>query len=462
MIPEAVLEEIRSRVDPVEVIGRRVELRKNGNSFSASCPFHPDRTPSFHVFPDSKRFKCFGCGARGDVFEFLRKFEGKDFRTAVRELASEVGVTLPAGEQAGAGQPPATPADPGRSALERACEAAAAHWSERLWGEAGAPARHCLTARGIREETARQFRLGFAPREWHDLEQALAGRGFAPDDLLRAGLLRRSDKGEHPTHDRFRGRVMFPLALGEHRVVGFAGRALASGEGSGEPKYLNSPETPIFKKGHLLFGLPEAQAAIRSARRAVLVEGYFDAVAVHQAGVRDVVACGGTALSDNQVGLLQRAGCVELVLLLDTDPPGLDAPVAAAPALLRSGLTVRVARLPGPAPTDPAAFLRASGSASLAGVLDAATPLTEWLLERAIAARTHRAGTRGLSVEQKLLIVRDLRPFVAAARPGLPRALFEQRIARRLELYIVALRAELGRGEERDARGTRGGAPWHA
>jgi DNA primase len=461
MIPSAVIDEIRARIDPVEVIGRRVELKRSGSSFAASCPFHADRTPSFRVFPDSKRFKCFGCGARGDVFEFLRRFEGKAFPAAVRELAAEVGVPV-APEPAGAG-PAAALADPARAGLERACEAAMAHWTERLWGEAGAQARRYLATRGIQEATAKQFRLGFAPREWHDLEQALQSKGHALEDLLKAALLRKSDRGEHPTHDRFRGRIIFPLLQGSRRVVGFAGRTLGAGEGSTEPKYLNSPETPIFRKGHLLFGLLEAQGAIRSSRRAVLVEGYFDAVALHQAGTRVAVACGGTALTGHQVGLLQRAGCEELILLFDSDPAGLEVPLAAAPALLHAGLTVRVARLPGQAAADPDTFVRAHGQAGLTAVLDAATPLTEWLLERAIAARTQRVGTRGLSVEQKLLIVRDLRPFVAATRPGLPHALFEQRIARRLELYIVALRAELGRGEGRATPTSEdGGGAWHA
>jgi DNA primase len=461
VIPAAVIDEIRARIDPVEVIGRRVELKKSGNSFSASCPFHPDRTPSFRVFPDSKRFKCFGCGARGDVFEFLRRFEGKGFPDAVRELAAEVGLpvapdpSVPRGASASPDQAP--------HALDRACEAAMTHWIERLRSDAGAHARRYLASRGIQEATARQFRLGFAPRDWHDLDHALSTRGFPTDDLLSAGLLRKSERPEHPTHDRFRGRIIFPLLQGDRRVVGFAGRTLASGEGTKEPKYLNSPETPIFRKGHVLFGLPEAQTAIRSSRRTLLVEGYFDAVAVHQAGTREVVACGGTALTEHQIGLLQRAGCEELFLVFDTDPAGLDAPQAAAPSLLRTGLTVRVTRLPGQAPADPDTFVRAHGPAGLSAALDAATPLTEWLLERAISARTQRVGSRGLSVEQKLLIVRDLRPFVAAARPGLPRALFEQRIARRLELYIVALRAELGRGEGRPASaGENGGHAWHA
>jgi DNA primase len=461
VIPAAVIDEIRARIDPVEIIGRRVELKKSGNSFSASCPFHPDRTPSFRVFPDSKRFKCFGCGARGDVFEFLRRFEGKGFPDAVRELASEVGVPVAPDPSVPRGA--SAPSDQAPHVLDRACEAAMTHWIERLWSDAGAHARRYLASRGIQEATARQFRLGFAPRDWHDLEHALSTRGFPADDLLSAGLLRKSERPEHPTHDRFRGRIIFPLLQGDRRVVGFAGRTLASGDGTNEPKYLNSPETPVFRKGHVLFGLPEAKAAIRSSRRALLVEGYFDAVAVHQAGMREVVACGGTALTEHQIGLLQHAGCEELFLVFDTDPVGLDAPLAAAPSLLRAGLTVRVARLPGQAPADPDTFVHAHGPAGLSAALDAATPLTEWLLERAISARTQRVGPRGLSVEQKLLIVRDLRPFVAAARSGLPRALFEQRIARRLELYIAALRAELGRGEGRPASaGENGGHAWHA
>ncbi len=456
MIPDSVIQEVRTRIDPVEVIGRRLELRKAGTSFSATCPFHADRTPSFRVYPDSKRFKCFGCGARGDVFEFLRRFEGKDFRTVVQELAAEVGVAVSeSGPKADA------PADNGTRVLGRACEAALAHWVERLWGDGGAEARHYLQVRGIEEATARQYRVGYAPAEWHDLEGALRGRGFADADLVRAGLLCESSNGRQSVHDRFRGRLMFPFVRGSGDVVGFGARLLtAGGDGAQHPKYLNSPETPLFKKGQLLFGLSESRGAIRIARRAVLVEGYFDALGLAQAGLREVVAAGGTAVTQHQVVLLQRSGAEELTVLFDTDAAGLEAPARIAQALLAAGLTSRVARLPG-GPTDPDTFVRAHGAGPLKKVLDGAVPLTEWLLERAIAGRVAETGTRTISVEQKLLIVRDLGPYVAAARPGLPRALFEQRIARRLELYIVALRAELARF--REARGQRdlagGGEP---
>jgi DNA primase len=441
VIPASVIEEIRSKIDPVEIIGRRLELRKTGTSFSASCPFHADRTPSFRVYPDSKRFKCFGCGARGDAFEFVRRFDGTDFRTAVRELAAEAGVTIP-GEEA-----PAAPADPDRLALERACEAALSHWVERLWGPGGAEARRYLQTRGVDETTARQFRVGWAPRDWHDLETALAQHGI--EHLARAGLLVTKKDGEAP-YDRFRGRIIFPFVALDRRVVGFAGRLVAPSDGAADPKYLNSPETPLFRKGHLLFGLPEAQPSVRATRRALLVEGYVDALAVHQAGVREVVAAGGTALTEQQIALLQRCGCEELVVLFDADAAGAEAPARIAPALLSSSLAARVARLP--AGADPDTFIRAHGAHGLAGLVDAAKPLTEWLLERAIAARTTATGMRGLAVEQKLLIVRDLRPYVTAMRPGLPRALFEQRIARRLELYIIALRAELARSQRGSRR----------
>lgn len=449
MIPAAVIEELRARVDPVEVIGRRLELRKTGTSFSACCPFHADKTPSFRVYPDSRRFKCFGCGARGDAFEFLQRFEGKDFKTVVRELAAEAGLAV---EPVPAGAPaPERPSD-----LARACEAAVEHWMGMLWGGGGEAARRYLASRGIDEVTARRYRLGYAPDQWHDLHAALVSKGFAEEELVRAGLVREGAAKDKLPHDRLRGRVVFPYLDGSGHGVGFGGRILPALAGAQVPKYLNGPETPLFRKGHLLYGLNQAAAAIRTRRRAVLVEGYLDAIALSQAGWPETVAAGGTAVTEHQVALLQRAGAEELTLLFDTDPAGLEAPAAAAVTILQSGLSTRVGRLPGSEPSDPDAFVRAHGASALTAVVDTALPLTEWLLERAISARTGRTPARAISVEQKLLVVRDLRPFVGALRPGLPRALFEQRIARRLELYIVALRAELAR----DAGRRSGGEPW--
>jgi DNA primase len=450
MIPAAIVQELRARIDPVEVIGRRLALRKTGTSFSASCPFHADTRPSFRVYPDSRRFKCFACGARGDAFEFLQRFEGKDFKTVVRELAAEAGIDIDGSASTGS-------VDSATNSLERACEAALAHWTGRLWGPEGEVARRYLSSRGVDDATARRFQLGYAPHEWHDLHSALAAQEFHEDDLLRAGLIRESTENAQPAHDRFRGRIMFPYLDGRRRVVGFAGRILPAFEdGKKPPKYLNGPETPLFRKGQLLFGLAEAAGAIRNTRRVILVEGYLDAIALAQAGRHETVAAGGTALTENQLALAQRAGAEELVLLFDTDAPGLDAPAQIAPELLRAGLSTRVARLSGAAAADPDSFLRAHGLRALDAVIDNAVPLTEWLLERAITARTAKTRAKAISVEQKLLIVRDLRPFVTAARAGLPRALFEQRIARRLELYIVALRAELARGGGRPG----GGESW--
>lgn len=451
MIPAAVIEELRARVDPVEVIGRRLELRRSGTSFTANCPFHPDKTPSFRVYPDSRRFKCFGCGARGDAFEFLQRFEGKDFKTVVRELAAEAGLAME-GERTTLVARPRVVA----VASARACEAAQEHWAGRLWGPGGEPARRYLAARGVDEATARRFRLGFALNEWHDAHAALVAQGIDEAELLGAGLIRESSSKEKLAHDRFRGRVMFPFLDGTGRAVGFAGRVLPAFEGGQVPKYLNGPETSLFRKGHLLFGLHQAAAFIQKARRAVLVEGYLDALALAQSGWPETVSAGGTALTEHQLELLRRAGAEEVTVLFDTDAPGLDAPAAAATVLLHSGVSTRVARLPGTAPADPDTYLRGHGPRALAAVLDGAMPMTEWLLERAIASRTSRAPARATSVEQKLLIVRDLQPYVSAMAPGLPRALFEQRIARRLELYIVALRAELARGAGRRA----GGRPW--
>jgi DNA primase len=452
MIPAPVIEEIRARVDPVAVIGKRVELRRTGSSFSARCPFHADRTPSFRVFPDSRRFKCFGCGARGDAFEFLQRFERKDFRTVVRELAAEAGVVL---EEDAAER--RIDSSSGATAVARACEAAHAHWTRLLWAADGDAARKYLAARGVEEATARRFGLGYALPAWHDLHAALVSLGFAEEDLVRAGLAREGKALGDLAHDRFRGRVIFPFFDGTGRVVGFAGRILPQLEtDSRVPKYLNGPETELFKKGQLLFGLGQSAPFIHRTRRAVVVEGYLDALALAQAGIQEVVAVGGTAIGEHQVSLLHRAGAEELILLLDTDEPGLEAPARVAPVLLRAEPSTRVARLPGSTAQDPDTFLHARGLRALRDALECSVPLTEWLLERAIAARCPRGPGKAISVEQKLLIVRDLKPFVAATRAGLPRALFEQRIARRLELYIVALRAELARGAGQ--RG--GGTPW--
>jgi DNA primase len=317
-----------------------------------------------------------------------------------------------------------------------ACEAAAAHWSSRLWDTAGEEGRRYLSARGVTEATAREFRLGTAAREWHDLHRAVAGKnGISNADLERAGLILDKGKG---VYDRFRDRLMFPIVDLEARVIGFGGRAVGHSSG---PKYLNTPETLLYKKCRTLYGLAQARDAIRKTGIAIVVEGYFDALLPHQAGVRNVVAACGTALTADHLELLKRCDCRELVMLFDGDAAGARAAPQVAAAIFEAGLSARVAQLPG----DPDDYVRAHGRSGLEALVAAAPALTEHLIDQAIREHTGSTAATHAPVEQKIAIVRTLTPHALALPEGLSRSTFERRIAQRLGLDIGALRAEVQR-----------------
>ena len=432
MIPESVIEDVRSRLDAVAVIARHTKLRKSGSSFVGTCPFHAEKNPSFRVYAEKKRFRCYGCGAHGDVFEFLQKLERKEFPVVVRELALDVGVDVPE-KKAPAHLEPLRQEKAGALA---ACEASAVHWNAQLWGAAGEDTRRYLNARGINEATAREFRLGAAVKGWHDLHRAVAGRNaLKDDDLERAGLV--IDKGKG-LYDRFRDRLIFPITDLDGRVVGFGGRALGHEPG---PKYINTPETLLYKKSSVLYGIGQAKDAIRKAGVAILVEGYFDVLLPHQAGIRNVVGVCGTALTPEHLELLKRCDCRELVMLFDGDAAGARAAPQVAAAIFRAGLSARVAQLPG----DPDDYVRAHGRAGLEALVAAAPALTEHLIDEAIREHTGASAATHAPVEQKVAIVRTLTPHALALPEGLARSTFERRIAQRLALDIGALRAEVQR-----------------
>lgn len=432
MIPESVIEDVRARLDAVAVIGRHTKLRKSGSSFVGTCPFHAEKNPSFRVYAEKKRFRCYGCGAHGDVFEFLQKLQGKEFPVVLRELAVEVGVDVPE-KKAPAHLEPFRQEKAGALA---ACEAATSHWIAQLWGAAGDDARRHLNARGVNEATAREFRLGAAVKEWHDLHRAVAGRnGLSNADLERAGLILDKGKG---VYDRFRDRLIFPVTDLEGRVIGFGGRALGHEPG---PKYINTPETLLYKKSRVLYGISQAKDAIRKAGVAILVEGYFDVLLPHQAGIRNVVGVCGTALTPEHLELLKRCDCRELVILFDGDAAGSSAPPQVAAVIFQAGLSARVARLPG----DPDEYVRAHGRAGFEALVAAAPALTEYLIDQAIQRHTGSAAATHASVEQKIAIVRMLAPHAFALPEGLARSAFERRIAQRLALDVGALRAEVQR-----------------
>lgn len=434
----------------VAVIGRHVELKRSGRTWKGCCPFHGEKTPSFHVYTEDKHFKCYGCGEYGDVFKFLQKLQGKEFPDVVRELAAEAGVAIPdvVEESAEAQQRRRD-----RNEILAACDAAARYWTARLTSRFGEGARRYLAERGVSDATMTAFRLGVAAPDWNDLPGRLQQKGIGVGAIRKAGLL--VEGRERGDYDRFRGRLMFPIAGIDGQVFGFGARALGDEKGA---KYINTPETLLYKKSRVLYGIDLAREAIRKTRSAVLVEGYFDVIGLHQAGVKNAVAVCGTALTPEHVELLKRCDCRDVVVLFDGDQAGLAAPAKAAQALLPAGVAGRVAVLPSEqGKIDPDDFARAHGRAGVEALLAAATPLSEFLIERAVEKTS---GPRGgeASLEAKLAAVRDLAPFVKLAPEGLARTTFEDAIARRLDLDAAALRAEIS-GERPRPREPQGPAP---
>ena len=389
MVPPEVLDEIRARVDLVDLVGAVVPLKRAGERWKGLCPFHQEKTPSFTVNPRLGIFHCFGCGAGGDAFEFLKRHDRLDFPEAVRLLAERTGVALPTRED--------TRAEPGaREALYRLLDWAARQYETWLWERGDAErARRYLVERGIATDVARGFRLGYAPEGWDALLGAARQAGFAAETLLGAGLVlpRQTGSGHY---DRFRGRLIFPIADSQGRVIGFGGRALA-GE---EPKYLNSPETTLYQKGQTLYALHLAREVMTGSHRALLVEGYIDCLMAHQAGIRDTVAVLGTALTPHHLNLLHRYAD-EAILFFDADRAGVEAARRAEELLERSadphwwaldrkpdtlarrGLRLKVATLP--AGHDPDTFLRQAGREAFEACCAAARSLLLYALDRIFA-----------------------------------------------------------------------------
>src|SRR5262245_1385020 len=319
----ALLDEIRTGIDLVDLIGRFVNLRKAGANFKGLCPFHSEKTPSFNVNPKKGIFHCFGCGAGGDAFGFIMRQDRLTFPEAVRALAKQSGVTLP--DERGPRD------DSGREELYRVMDLAASFYVEALWTPGSERARAYLERRGIDGDVARRFGLGVAPDAWDGLLNFMRGQRVAPEALETVGLVIRRESGTG-VYDRFRGRLMFAIRDLQGRVVAFGGR----GFGDEQPKYLNSPETPIYSKGSLLYAIDTARATMREKNRALLVEGYVDCLMAHQHGFTETVAALGTAFTPAQLGLLRRY-CEEVVTFFDADAAGQKAAERAAELLEPSG-----------------------------------------------------------------------------------------------------------------------------
>jgi len=365
ILSPAFLDELRARITLSTIVGRSVRLAKAGNEYKACCPFHQEKTPSFWVNDQKAFYHCFGCGAHGDAIRFLTETSGLSFMDAVKELADAAGMELPKPE-------PAEVARQQRSAgLIDVTEAAARHFEQSLAGASGAAARSYLDQRGVSPETRTAFRVGFAPDERNGVAKALAEAGT--ERLVEAGLLIQIE--DKAPYDRFRGRVMIPIRDPRGRVIAFGGRIL----GAGEPKYLNSPDTPLFDKGRVLFNLDRAAPASRQTGRLLVVEGYMDVLALDQAGIREAVAPMGTALTEQQLELLWRQ-VDEPILCFDGDSAGARAASRAAERalpLLSPGKQLRIALLP--EKQDPDDFIRKRGRDAFEQLLSAALPLAEFV-----------------------------------------------------------------------------------
>ncbi len=374
--PPHFLDEIRARVPLEDVIGKRVRLARRGRELIGLCPFHNEKTPSFTVSPEKAFYHCFGCGAHGDVIGFVMRDEGLGFPEAVERLAGQAGIPVPRES------PEAQARNRERRSLFEVTEAACVWFQRRLGAPEGAAARRYLEGRGVTPDMVEAFRLGFAPARRDGLKGALAQQGIAETLQLAAGLLVEPE-GQGAPYDRFRGRIMFPIGDRRGRVIGFGGRAM----GDAQPKYLNSPETSLFHKSIVLYGVAHAAPAVRKGARLVAVEGYMDVIALHQAGITGAVAPLGTALTEGQLEEMWRLAD-EPVLCFDGDAAGARAAGRAAERALpglRAGRGLRFARLPDG--HDPDTLVRAGGAAAMAALIEDAIPLSMQLWDMATGGR---------------------------------------------------------------------------
>jgi DNA primase len=402
------VETVRSRADLREVVSEYVPLKKSGSRYRANCPFHEEKTPSFYVDADKQLFYCFGCGAGGDVFKFLMLHEKWEFPEALRSLARRYGVTLPIYTGSGGGE---------RQKVLLVNRRALEYFRERLQRPCGENARKYLISRGIRPETIEMFMIGYAPEGWQGLKDHLAQvlRREVEAQGLTSGLLARKPETGR-TYDRFRDRVMFPILSLADEIIGFGGRVI----GAGEPKYLNSPETPAFSKGEQLYGLVLARDAIRRRGHVVLVEGYMDVIALHQAGVGEAVATLGTGFTPGHVRLLKRF-TDRVIVNFDPDAAGRAAARRSLEILLESGFEVHVVSLP--PGQDPDLYIREHGVDAYRARLEEARPYIEFVAREA-ASRVDLATSKG-----KVEALNEVLPFLARLDNPVKRAGHVEEIA---------------------------------
>lgn len=435
--------EIKARLDLLDIIGQKVTLKRAGQTYKGLCPFHSEKTPSFVVFPDKGNYHCFGCGENGDIFTFVMKTEHLDFPETLRTLAAQAGIELkPRLSDDAAGRR--------RGQLQEILEQATLFFQQALRRPEAQAARGYLVSRGITNETLDRFRIGWAPDSWDSLHRYLTSRGISPELIAASGLAAERDSGGY--YDRFRGRIIFPIANEAGDLVGFGGRTL----GNAQPKYLNSPQTELFDKGASLYGVDQARTTIRSINRVTIVEGYVDVLIAHQSGIRDVVASLGTALTERQVQILKRLART-LVLALDADAAGDEAVLrgldvarhvfadAQVPVPLPQGLVRLESRLGAdiliaalPRGRDPDEIIRESAD-SWHNIIDGARPVVDFYFD-VVLGRADLKSAKGTAAA-----VRELLPIIGEVRDTVQQSLYLQRLSGRVHIAEQLLASELAR-----------------
>jgi DNA primase len=418
LISNESLERVKQAADIVEVVSAHTDLRRQGTRYTGLCPFHDERTPSFSVEPTEKLYHCFGCGVGGDVIKFVEEKEGVGFAEAVELLADRYGVELEREKE----DPQAERRRERRRRLEQLLDRSASYYANYLWeSEEAGKARDYLAGRGLREEVLRAFGVGYAPSAWDKILVRGQQAGFSVEEMRSVGLAQRGRSGGD--YDRFRERIMFPIRDRRGRVLGFGGRAMRSDQGA---KYVNTSETDFFHKSQILYGVDRAKAAIAKAGRAVVVEGYTDVLALHQAGIEEAVGVMGTAITPDQVAAL--SGMVEeVVLALDADSAGQEAMLRAQRVAAGRRMRLRVAAMP--AGEDPAEMMAADGGAErFRALLDGAEELTAFQV-RLVLGRTDTS-----SPAERDRALAEVAPVLAGMGETVSREELVRKVAEQLDL----------------------------
>ncbi|HEY1371454.1 MAG TPA: DNA primase, partial [Candidatus Binatia bacterium] len=431
MIPDETISRIRERASIVEVVSDYLTLKKAGRNYMGLCPFHSEKTPSFTVNEEKGIFRCFGCGAGGSVFHFLMQYDHLSFPEAVERVGKRYGIEVERLQSPGAKRSAEE-----KETLYRMNERAASYFQENLYGPGeGRHALEYLRKRGVDERTARRFYVGYAPQSGPGLAGYFKKQGVSLKDAVRIGLV--SDRGGERYGEKFFGRVMFPIADAGGKIVGFGGRVL----GQGMPKYLNSSETPLFRKHATVYGLFQAKESIREKDRVIVVEGYLDVVALAQFGIGDAVATLGTALTPDHVRMLGRY-TKNIIALFDGDGAGRKAAARSFEIFVEAGLMGRGAFLP--KEHDPDSFVRAYGKEGLEKLLGEAIPLADYYF-------TWLEEGYGRSLEGKSRIAQEINRVLAKVRNPFEADLLVRRAVDQLNIRETLLRAPLGQGEVRPA-----------